>query len=41
MINNKHLLLTPARPVGIIGYGAYVSRYHIMAAKVTSNQIIV
>jgi len=41
MTEKEHLLLKPARPVGIVGYGAYVPRYRTMAAKVTSKQIIV
>lgn len=30
----SHLLLKPARPVGIVGYGAYVPRFRLPAAEV-------
>lgn len=32
--NLDHLLLKPARPVGIVGYGAYVPRYRLPASEV-------
>lgn len=37
MSNNNHadILLIPNRPVGIIGYGAYVPRYRLPAAEVS------
>lgn len=31
---NEHLLLKPSRPVGIVGYGAYVPRYRLPASEV-------
>ncbi len=31
---NPNLLLKPARPVGIIGYGAYIPQYRICAAEI-------
>ncbi|NLF51453.1 MAG: hypothetical protein GX577_09980, partial [Leptolinea sp.] len=31
---HKNGLLKPTRPVGIIGYGAYVPRYRLPAAEV-------
>jgi hydroxymethylglutaryl-CoA synthase len=39
MLNNNHsstpfTLLKPSRPVGIIGYGAYVPRYRLPAREV-------
>lgn len=34
MNENGNLLLQPERPVGIIGYGAYVPRYRLPAAEV-------
>ncbi|HEX7974802.1 MAG TPA: hypothetical protein VF498_10365, partial [Anaerolineales bacterium] len=30
----ENLLLKPARPVGIMGYGAYVPRYRLPATEV-------
>jgi hydroxymethylglutaryl-CoA synthase len=34
MENPENLLLKPARPVGIVGYGAYVPRYRLPASEV-------
>ena len=34
MDNNSTRLLKPDRPVGIVGYGAYVPRYRLPAAEV-------
>ncbi|MFN2282386.1 MAG: hydroxymethylglutaryl-CoA synthase [Anaerolineales bacterium] len=34
-VNGKSQLLKPARPVGIIGYGAYVPRYRLPASEVS------
>jgi hydroxymethylglutaryl-CoA synthase len=34
MIDPQNLLLKPARPVGIAGYGAYVPRYRLPASEV-------
>ena len=34
MANPENLLLKPVRPVGIIGYGAYVPRYRLPASEV-------
>ena len=31
---NPSAILKPARPVGIIGYGAYVPRYRLPASEV-------
>ena len=33
--NPKNLLLKPTRPVGIVGYGAYVPRYRLPASEVS------
>ncbi len=33
--NNSSILLKPARPVGIVGYGAYVPRYRLPASEVS------
>lgn len=33
--NDSRLLLKPARPVGIIGYGSYVPRYRLPASEVS------
>jgi len=42
--NNADILLQPNRPVGIIGYGAYVPRYRLPATEVsriwTNNQAV-
>ena len=33
--NHNHLLLKPTRPVGLMGYGAYVPRYRLPAKEVS------
>src|SRR5574338_546176 len=33
-MNPENLLLKPSRPVGIVGYGAYVPRYRLPASEV-------
>ncbi len=33
--NRNHLLLKPTRPVGLVGYGAYVPRYRLPAKEVS------
>ena len=33
--NHNHLLLKPTRPVGLVGYGAYVPRYRLPAKEVS------
>ncbi len=35
ILENAPLLMKPARPVGIIGYGAYVPRYRLPASEVS------
>ena len=32
---DENMLLKPSRPVGIVGYGAYVPRYRLPASEVS------